>query len=112
VAGTMETKPILSVTRAIIRSFYINKVLPFIMDKWSIEDTGNPIFIQQDNVRTHIDSNDEEFCEGAKKNGFNIRLMCQSRNSPELNVLNLGFFFSCYSILTTKKGISNFCWTC
>jgi len=33
VAGTMETKPILSVTRAIIRSFYINKVLPFIMDK-------------------------------------------------------------------------------
>lgn len=36
VAGTMETKPILSVTRAIIRSFYINKVLPSVMDKWPI----------------------------------------------------------------------------
>ncbi|XP_024628802.2 uncharacterized protein [Medicago truncatula] len=107
VAGTMETKPILSVTRAIIRSFYINKVLPSVMDKWPIEDIGNPIFIQQDNARTHIDIDDEEFCEAAKKNGFDIRLMCQPPNSPELNVLDLGFF-SCYSVLTTKKGISNY----
>jgi len=107
VAGTMKTKPILSITIAIIRSFYINKVLPSIMDKWPTEDIGNLIFIQQDNTMTHIDINDEEFCEAAKKNGFNIRLMCQPPNSPESNVLNLGFF-SCYSVLTTKNCISNY----
>lgn len=102
VAGTMETKPILSVTRAIIRSFYINKVLPSVMDKWPIEDIGNPIFIQQDNARTHIDIDDEEFCEAAKKNGFDIRLMCQPPNSPELNVLDLGFFRAIQSLQQKK----------
>lgn len=102
VAGTMETKPILSVTRAITRSFYINKVLPSLMDKWPIEDIGNPIFIQQDNARTHIDIDDEEFCEAAKKNGFDIRLMCQPPNSPELNVLDLGFFRAIQSLQQKK----------
>jgi hypothetical protein len=102
VAGTMETKPILSVTRAIIRSFYIDKVLPSVMDVWPIEDIGIPIFIQQDNARTHIDINDEEFCQAVKESGFDIRLMCQPPNSPELNVLDLGFFRAIQSLQQQK----------
>ena len=58
----------------------------------------NPIFIQQDNARTHIDHDDAEFCREANKDGFNIRLMCQLANSQDLNVLDLGFFSSIESL--------------
>ncbi|XP_062203760.1 uncharacterized protein LOC133905955 [Phragmites australis] len=91
-AGTMITKPMTSVTKETSRSYLVNKVLPAIKQKWPTEDFGHPIFIQQDNARTHIDPNDEEFCRVAKEDGFDIRLMCQPPNSPDLNVLDLGFF--------------------
>lgn len=65
--------------------------------KWS---GGNieVIFIQEDNTRTHIDFIDAEFCEIAQQDGFDIRLMCQPSNSPDLNVLNLGFFRTLQSL--------------
>ncbi|XP_065862399.1 uncharacterized protein [Euphorbia lathyris] len=91
-AGTLETKPINSITRDVIRSYLIGKVLPAIKEKWPRVDCRDPIFIQQDNARTHIDQNDEEFCQAASQGGFNIRLMCQPANSPDMNVLDLGFF--------------------
>ncbi|XP_065877171.1 uncharacterized protein [Euphorbia lathyris] len=92
VAGTMETKPITSVNRQVIRRYLIDKVLPAIREKWPREDLRNPIYIQQDNARTHINSNDDEFCIAAKQDGCDIRLMCQPPNSPDLNILDLGFF--------------------
>ncbi|XP_057440743.1 uncharacterized protein LOC130732769 [Lotus japonicus] len=92
VAGTLETKPITSVTREISRSFLIEKVIPAIKEKWPRDDIHIPIFIQQDNARSHIKENDSEFCRVAKEDGFDIRLMCQPPNSPDLNVLDLGFF--------------------
>ncbi|WCJ43832.1 hypothetical protein M5689_024545 [Euphorbia peplus] len=66
VAGNLETKPITSVTRNIMRSFFIEKLLRAIREKWPSYDRMNPIFIQQDNAKTHIDPNDIEFCEAAK----------------------------------------------
>ncbi|WCJ31571.1 hypothetical protein M5689_013054 [Euphorbia peplus] len=92
VAATMETKPISSVTRQVIRRYLIDKVLPAIREKWPREDLRNPIYIQQDNARTHINSNDNEFCIAAKQDCCDIRLMCQPPNSPDLNILDLGFF--------------------
>ncbi|XP_062205229.1 uncharacterized protein LOC133907240 [Phragmites australis] len=97
-AGTMVTKPMPSVNKQTIRSYLIDKVMPTIKQKWPIEDSTHPIFIQQDNARTHIDPNDEEFCRVAKEDGFDIRLMCQPPNSPDLNVLDLGFFAAIQSI--------------
>jgi hypothetical protein len=76
VAGTMETKAITSVNRDVVRSFLINKVLPAIRDKWPREDLGSTIYIQQDNARTHVNSNDPAFLEATSKDGFDIRLMC------------------------------------
>ncbi|GJS65415.1 hypothetical protein Tco_0679979 [Tanacetum coccineum] len=93
VAGTLETKPILSVTKEITRSWLIQKVLPDIRAKWPRGHTG-PIYIQQDNARPHIDVNDSEFLEAASRDGFDIRLCFQPPNSPDLNVLDLGFFSS------------------
>ncbi|KAI5429490.1 hypothetical protein KIW84_034179 [Lathyrus oleraceus] len=90
-AGTLEIKPITSVNKQVIRSYLIEKVLPAINEKWLREEIRSPIYIQQDNARTHIDTKDDEFCRVASRDGFDIRLMCQPTNSPDLNVLDLGF---------------------
>ncbi|KAI3708174.1 hypothetical protein L2E82_37296 [Cichorium intybus] len=97
VAGTLETKPILSVTKEVTRSWLIEKVLPDIRAKWPGSQLG-PIFIQQDNAKPHIDVNDIEFLEAASRDGFDIRLSFQPPNSPDLNVLDLGFFRAIQSL--------------
>ncbi|KAL7125602.1 hypothetical protein ABFS83_14G127700 [Erythranthe nasuta] len=98
VAGTLETKPITSVNKEVIRSYLIEKVLPAIKEKWPREDAGHPIFIQQDNARTHVDRNDELFRRAASQDGFDIRLISQPPNSPDLNILDLGFFSAIQSL--------------
>ncbi|KAJ0013448.1 hypothetical protein Pint_20864 [Pistacia integerrima] len=91
-AGTMETKTINSINKEIYRSYIIEKLLPAIRDKWPRIDAGSPIFIQQDNAKPHIGLDDEYFQSNATKDGFDIRLIYQPPNSPDMNVLDLGFF--------------------
>lgn len=90
-AGTMETKPIQSITRDVIKKTLIDEVLPAIRAKWP-QGWSGPIFIQQDNAKPHVIPNDPDFVEEARKEGFDIRLRCQPPNSPDLNVLDLGYF--------------------
>ena len=97
VAGTLETKPILLVTKDVMRSCLIQKVLPVIRAKWP-RDTEDIVFIQQDNARPHIDPNDAEFLGAASSDGFNIHLSYQPPNSPDMNVLDLGFFRAIQSL--------------
>ncbi|GAA0166471.1 hypothetical protein LIER_40194 [Lithospermum erythrorhizon] len=47
-----------------------------------------------DNARPHTKMEDPEFLEAAKKDSFDIRLCFQPPNSPDINVLDLGFFAS------------------
>ena len=98
VAGTLQMKPITSVTKDVMRAFIIDKVIPAIRAKWPSEDVGKPIFIQQDNARPHIDPSDPLFAQAAQQDGFNIQLICQPPNSPDFNILDLGFFASIQSI--------------
>ncbi|KAK2366852.1 hypothetical protein QL285_080188 [Trifolium repens] len=98
VAGTLETKPITSVNRDVSRKFLLEKVIPAIKEKWPRDAINEPIIIQQDNARCHINENDSEFCQIAKEHGFDIRLMCQPPNSPDLNILDLGFFRAIQSL--------------
>ena len=90
-------KPIVSIIRYVIREFMIEKILPAIRAKWPREDMNKPIYIQQDNASSHIELADPLFSEVARQDGFDIRLICQSPNSPDFNILDLGFF-SCYPI--------------
>jgi hypothetical protein len=76
----------------------IDKVLPAIRAKWPQEDMDKPIYIQQDNAQSHVSLNDKLFCEAAKQDGFDIRLVCQPPNSPDFNILDLGFFNGIQSI--------------
>ena len=50
------------------------------------------IFNKIYNAKTHIDPNDKEFCEAVQQSGLDIKIRCQPANSPDLNVLDLGFF--------------------
>ena len=93
VVGTMVTKAMTSVRKEHCREFLINKVIPAIKAKWPAEEKGMPIFIQQDNAKTQIDVNDPAFLEAAQSDGWDIRMTCQPPNSPDLNVLDFGFFF-------------------
>ncbi|XP_048502969.1 uncharacterized protein LOC125498744 [Beta vulgaris subsp. vulgaris] len=95
--GTAETKAIQSITKEVIRSKLINEVLPAIRAKWPA-GSCKEIWIQQDNARPHINVNDADFNEAATKDGFQIRLTCQPAQSPDLNVLDLGFFAAIQSL--------------
>ena len=74
IAGTLETKPILSVTKEVYRRCLIGKVLPAICSKWPREN-GTEIFIQQDNAKPHINPMDSKFVETASMDGFDIHLV-------------------------------------
>jgi len=102
-AGTLETKSIQSVTRNVIKKCVLEEVVPSMMELWPIEERGQPISIQQDNAKTHIDSEDQDFRRVASQNGFDIRLVCQPPNSPDLNVLDLGFFRSIQALQHKKS---------
>lgn len=95
--GTLETKPI-NVTKEVYSDFLLNKVIPAIQEKWPRRQVGMPIYIQQDNAKPHIRPDDPAFVQAARSNGFDIRLRCQPPNSPDTNVLDLGFFNAIQSL--------------
>jgi hypothetical protein len=99
--GTLETKSVI-VNREVMRQYMIEKVIPAIEEKWPREDADKPIFIQQDNARTHLRSDDPAFLETVAKTRLDIRLMQQPANSPDMNVLDLDFFNSIQSL--TDRG--------
>lgn len=67
----------------------VNKVLPAIKEKWPPSERGTmPIYIQQDNAKTHIAVDAKEFCAAAKAGGWHIELIFQPPNSPDLNILD------------------------
>ncbi|XP_058211712.1 uncharacterized protein LOC131323890 [Rhododendron vialii] len=91
-ASTMETKAIVSVTKDIYSSCLIEKVLPAIRSKWPHSSATEPIYLQQDNAKPHISPLDADFVEAGSKDGFNMRLLFQPPQSPDMNVLDLGYF--------------------
>ncbi|GAA0142926.1 hypothetical protein LIER_03720 [Lithospermum erythrorhizon] len=96
--GTLEMKPITSVTREIVKDFLIQKVIPAIREKWPRSRNEEAIFIQRDNARTHVNPNDEAFQVAATQSGLDIRLVCQPPNSSDMNILDLGFFNAIQSL--------------
>jgi hypothetical protein len=99
--GTMETKPIESVTKEVTKRFLIEKLYPAIREKWPRSPHQNDpikLFVQQDNARPHPDANDPELLKAGDEDGFHIRLIQQPPNIPDMNVLDLGFFRAIQSL--------------
>jgi len=78
--GTLITKT-MTVDRDTMRSYLIGKVLWAIKTRWPADDVGRTIWIQQDNARTHVSVDDEDFARAAAQTGFDIRLINQPPNS-------------------------------
>ena len=50
------------------------------------------IRLQQDGAKSHILEDDVEFKEAVEEIGLNLTVFMQSPNSPDTNILDLGFF--------------------
>ncbi|XP_057543524.1 uncharacterized protein LOC130821758 [Amaranthus tricolor] len=91
--GEPQTKPIQSVTKVHTRDMIVHKILPTIRSKWP-PHLSKTVFIQQDNAKPYILDDDEVFREVATLDRFSFHLVQQPPNSPDMNVLDLGFFRS------------------
>ena len=68
----------------------IQKFLPAMMKKrWPM--SNGRIQLQQDGAKSHIPEDDVEFKEAVDEIGLNLTVFTQSPNSPDSNILDLGF---------------------
>ena len=78
------------IKRDVYREYLIQKLLPAIKRRWPMNN--GRIWLQQDGTKSHILEYEEEFKEVVDKIGLNLTVYTQSPNSPDTNILDLGFF--------------------
>ncbi len=99
--GSIEIKPTESVTQEVYRTMLIEQLIPSILRKWP-SDGATTIFIQQDNARVHITNDDPIWQQNNRRGGLTFILTQQPPNSPDCNILDLGFFRSIQSLMHKK----------
>ena len=63
------------------------------MEKWPWTDRlSRKKYIQQDSAKSHICEDDNEFNDALAEQDINAELYTQVANSPDVNLLDLGFF--------------------
>jgi hypothetical protein len=92
--GTIVTKPLESIGRAECTEMMLQKVFPAIRSKFPLGALGTPIRVQIDNAKPHPRPEDVEVVKAGQAEGRTIILECQPPNSPDSNILDLGFFNS------------------
>ena len=92
--GTMVTKCIPNINRSETRKMLVENVVPAIKEKWPKGNARTNIIVQQDNAKPHLAENDAELIKECQKDGWDISFRCQPPNSPDFNMLDLGFFNS------------------
>ena len=81
------------VTKEVYQELLISKLLSAIVEKWPQTDwLSRKILIQQDGAKSHISADDNEFNEALIDPNINTELYTQAANSPDVNLLDLGFF--------------------
>ena len=98
--GYMITTEIMSVTTDVIKGVIINKLLPNIIKMFPRDVIT--ITIQLDGAGAHSIHDDNEVKRAFLDSGLNIKLEKQPPQSPDLNVLDLGYFTSIQSLQQTK----------
>ena len=85
----------------------IDKLIPAMKEKWPSQNLSKEvIFIQQDNAKPHIEADDESWITACQQQNVQLTIDCQPPNSPDLNVLDLGFFRAIQSIQYQKSASS------
>ena len=88
----MEVKPV-TVTQEFHHKYLIDYVIRSIKEKLT-SMKGEPIYIQQDNVRSHIPQWDEALFNTGTDDAWNVRMKNQPTNLPDVSVLGFGYFNS------------------
>ena len=102
-AGTLEMKSI-NVNKEVYKQFIIEKVIPAIKDKWPHCHRGTPIRVQQDNAKPHLIAEDDpDLAQAITATGLDIRMVKQPPNSPDTNVLDLGYFKAIQTLQYRKR---------
>ena len=70
----------------------VEKVIPAIKQKWPVGCTR--CIIQQDNAKPHTTGGDNAIVQAMRHDRIRMQLSNQPPNSPDFNVLDLGFFNS------------------
>ena len=78
------------ITRDVYCEYLIEKFLPAVKEKWPT--CNRRIRLQQDGAKSHILEDNVEFKEVVAEIGLNLTVFTQSPNSPDTNILDLGFF--------------------
>lgn len=94
--GTLVTKTVDVINTAESRRMLIEKVIPAIHQRFP--RSNKVVYVQQDNAKPHCSFNDKDVVTAGCKNGWTIQLVNQPANSPDFNVLDLGFFNAIQSL--------------
>ncbi|ETI48513.1 hypothetical protein F443_07458 [Phytophthora nicotianae P1569] len=105
--GAVCTRNIDTVDREVYREYLVTKVFPAIKAQWPRKDRHMLILVQQDNAKPHVEPWDPDVVKAGQEGGWNIRMLCQAPNSPDLNTLDLGVFNSMQTLqyYIPRKGI-------
>jgi hypothetical protein len=88
--GTMEWKNV-NMTQDLYRTMMMDELIPALLTRWP-RGNNQTIRIQHDGAKAHIKDDDEWFNEALDEVGLNAKLYTQPANSPDTNILDLGFF--------------------
>ncbi|KAG2884853.1 hypothetical protein PC119_g25508 [Phytophthora cactorum] len=102
-AGTMLKRNIKAVNAEVYKRFLLEFGFAAIRAKWPRGDRGKIIYVQQDNATPHIQPNDPDGLREGSRDGWDIRLIFQPPNSPDLNCLD---YFSAIQTLQYKTYVS------
>ena len=78
-----------SIMQDVYHEYLIQKFLPVVKERWPMRNRR--IWLQQDGAKSHILEDDVEFKEVVDEIGLNLTMFTQSPNSPDTNILDLGF---------------------
>jgi hypothetical protein len=103
-AGTIETK-LVNVTYEVYLDYVLNKVIPAIKAVFPRQhNRGITIRLQHDNAPSHFREDDPAWRHMVSQEvNWNFTLPEQPANSPDTNILDLGFFRSIQSIQWSKE---------
>ena len=97
--GTMEMKSV-NVKKEVYLEMMLTKVFPVIKEKCPTSMKSRTIIIQQDNAPPHqlFVNENEQVQQSLQQLELIVKIQNQPANSPDLNILDLGFFNSLQSL--------------
>ena len=94
IVGTVKLKQVADVRRSEYVDMLIGNVIATIASKCSRRRQREALYVQQDNARPGVKEDDPLVSEAGRQLCLELRVLCQLPDSPDLNVLDFGYFRS------------------